>query len=137
MLESQLRSGRVIVRLKRAVERTNRTDIAIAIQQRIANRASSSVCRFHNPGWARGQLQAPANRSRVYTGLSCLKISECDELDNACPVMQKKVVGVPSQTLALLPHPIFCRNVAGNLLKLLQVKENEDGVVVLSFGVRL
>ncbi len=64
MLETNLGCRCVIVRLKRAVERTNRTDSAIAIQQRIANRASSCVCRFHNPSRAsrprsfRGQLEA-------------------------------------------------------------------------------
>ena len=64
MLETQLGCCCVIVRLKRAVERTNRTDIAVVIQQRVANRASSYVCGFHSPGRAsrprsfRGQLEA-------------------------------------------------------------------------------
>jgi hypothetical protein len=49
----------VIVRLKRAVERANRTHIAVAIQQRVANRTRSSVCRFHKP-WP-GFLPIPSS----------------------------------------------------------------------------
>ena len=89
MLEPQLGCCCVIVRLKRAVERTNRTDIAIAIQQRIANLTRSSVCGFHSPGRDCVQPPASANRSRVYTGLPCLRISEYDDPNNARPVMQK------------------------------------------------
>ena len=49
MLESKVRACRMTLRLERAVQRTNRTQFAIAVQQRVANRASSFVCRFHNP----------------------------------------------------------------------------------------
>jgi hypothetical protein len=61
----------VILKLKRAVERADRTRFAVGIQQRVANRASSSLCGFHSPGRACVQLPALANRSRVYTGLPC------------------------------------------------------------------
>ncbi len=52
MLETQLCNRRVILRFKRAFERANRTDFAVAIQQRVANRTRSSVCGFHGPGRA-------------------------------------------------------------------------------------
>ena len=128
-VETKLCSRCVIVRLKRAVERTNWTDIAFAIQQRVANRARSSVCSFHRPGRACVQLPALANRSRVYTGLPCtdaansssfrrcsqfnfvgtstttLKTSEYDEPNDACPVMQKGRLLASFGSFRLLPYP--------------------------------
>jgi hypothetical protein len=77
MLESKLRACRMTLRLERAVQRTNRTEFAAIIEQRIANRTRSSVCRFHNP-WL-GFLPTPssANRARVYTEFGWLGIFEC------------------------------------------------------------
>jgi hypothetical protein len=59
----------VILRLERAVECTNRTDIAIGIQQRVANRTRSSVCHFHSP-WP-DFLPAPSSVNRApYNGFT-------------------------------------------------------------------
>ena len=77
MLEPKLGSRCVILKLKRAVERTNRTDIAIAIQQRIAKRASSFVCGFHKPWLGFQPAPSSANRARAYTGFGWLGIFEC------------------------------------------------------------
>jgi hypothetical protein len=69
MLESKLRACRMTLRLERAVQRTNGTEFAIAVQQRIANRASSFVCGFHSPSRAsrprsfRGQLERILQRT--------------------------------------------------------------------------
>jgi hypothetical protein len=49
MLETKFGSCCVILGLKCVFERADRTHIAVAIQQRVANRTRSSVCRFHNP----------------------------------------------------------------------------------------
>ena len=77
MLEPQLRVCRMTLRLERDVQRTNGTEFAVGIEQRVANRTRSSVCGFHNP-WS-DVLPTPssANLARGYTEFVWLGIFEC------------------------------------------------------------
>src|SRR5262249_25094917 len=104
---------------------------------------------FHSPGRACVQLPALANRSRVYTGLPCtdaansssfrrcsqfnfvgtstatMKISEYDDPNDACPVMQKGRLLASFGNFGSLPYPypVFWRNVTGSLLKYFRQRE--------------